>query len=584
MKAFRNNLFALRLVFSICPSYFVLTLLVALTGVTAPLTGVLGIMFLIDALTAKNARTAFIIILAYGLITAATSVFRSWYESVYEPAAKTRISSAFCASLLGKTGQIDLASLENSTFYDQYNRAVSEANIRAQGVVQTLCGLIGNLFSMATLTAILMKLDAFVLLLTGIGAALMFFLNLKRSRLSFSQYLERTQLERQIQYIQRVYYEPQYTREIRLFDMNPFMMKRYKEYFRELQSMLKRQGLRLWFFNGLEKLLNDCFYVVITLFYLTIRFFAGAVTIGGLTALFNGIFQFGDQIYSLLSRMLQLQEHCLYLDTVKTVLQTPSVIETTEGMMMDSSRPHSIELRHVTFAYPGQEPILRDFNLKIEAGEHVALLGRNGAGKSTLINLMLRYYDPQEGQILIDGEDIKHVDIRSLRSCYGVVLQDFRHFAFSIADNIALGRQVCLERVDAAIGQAGLSEWVHSLPSGAMTPITREFDDKGVCLSGGAYQKLALARAYAQDSGILLFDEPSSALDPIAEHELFCGLKTYAQNKTVLFVCHKMSLGLYADRVVLLDKGKIIEQGPPAQLLEEGGLFSRLYDLQAEGV
>lgn len=583
MRTWQNSLFAVRLVWRACPSYPVWTLLTALTSVTVPLTGVLGIKLLIDALTERDLRTTGLVILFYGLITAVTAIFQSWYDSVYEPAARTRIAGVLSSTLLERMAGFDLASVENSEFYNRYSRAVAEANTRAQGVVKTLCGLIGNLLSIGTLTAILLSLDRVVLLLTLGGAGLMFVLNLKRSRLSFRQYLERTRLERQINYVQRVYYEPQYAREIRLFAMNLFVMQRYKGFFADLQRLLKRQGLRLWLFSGLEKILNECLYIVVTLLYLTGRFFAGAITIGGFSALFNGIFQFGDQIYSLLSRLPQLYEHSLYLETVQTVLKAQPQIEHTRGIELDPQRPYSIELRHVSFAYPGQLPVFSDLNLKIEAGEQVALLGHNGAGKSTLIRLLLRFYDPQEGQILLGGHDIRSIDIRSLRRCFGVVLQDFQHFAFSIADNITLGRSGCAEeRLSKALDQARLSDKVALLPQGLDTPVTREFDDSGVQLSGGEYQKLALARAYVQDSGILLFDEPSSALDPVAEHELFTGLRRHARQKTVLYVCHKMSLATHADRVLLFEQGRIVESGRPADLLQAEGLYSRLYRLQAE--
>ena len=583
MRTWQNSLFAIRLVFRACPAYPVWTLLVAITSVTVPLTGVLGIKLLIDALTERDLRTTGLVILLYGLITAITAGFQSWYNTAYEPAAKTRITGALSAILLEKIAGFDLATSENSEFYNRYSRAVAEANTRAQEVVKTLCGLAGNLLSIGTLTAILISLDWVVMLLTLGGAALMFLLNLKKSKLSFRQYLERTRLERQINYIQRVYYEPQYAREIRLFSMNLFMTKRYKRYFSDLHNMLRQQGLRMWLFSGLEKLLNECLYIVITLFYLTSRFFAGAITIGGFSALFNGIFQFGDQIYSLLSRLPQLYEHSLYLETVQTILSTQASIENTRGIEMDPRIAHSIELRHVTFAYPGQPPVFNDLSLKIEAGEQVALLGHNGAGKSTLIRLILRFYDPQAGQILVDGQDIRSIDIRSLRSCFGVVLQDFQHFAFSITDNITLGRTQCPEdKLRAAIEQAQLADKIELLPQGLATPVTREFDDSGIQLSGGEYQKLALARAYVQDSGILLFDEPSSALDPIAEHELFAGLRRYTRKKTVLFVCHKMSLAVHADRAILLEQGRIIESGPPKELLQAGGLYSQLYRLQTQ--
>ncbi len=171
----------------------------------------------------------------------------------------------------------------------------------------------------------------------------MFALNLKRSRLGFRQYLERTMLERQVKYIQRVYYEPQYARELRLFAMNPFLVGRYRNATGSLTGLLKRQGLSMWVFSGLEKLLNDCLFVVITLSYLVTRFFAGAISIGGFSALFNGVFQFGDQLYSLLARVPQLYEHSLYLETVQDLLQSQPASR-SQRALLDPSRTHSIEV------------------------------------------------------------------------------------------------------------------------------------------------------------------------------------------------------------------------------------------------
>ena len=583
MKTLRNSLMAMKMVAGACPSYFILTLMVSLTGLAAPLTGVLGIKLLIDALSRKDVSGTGLILLGFGVVTAVTAACQSWYHTVYEPAAKVRIAGAMTGSLLSRTARFDLAALENSQFYNQVTRAIQEANTRAQGVVNTLCGMIGNFVSIAALTTILISLDAFVLVLTLGGAALMFLINLARSRLEFRQYLERTRLERQVNYIQRIYYEPQYAREIRLFAMDAFMMDRYAALYRQLRQLLSRQGLKRWSFSGGEKLLNDCVYVMAALAYLTGRYFAGSITLGGFSALFNGVFQFGDQIYALLARLPELYQHSLYLDTLRTVLDQKPVIENTRGLKPDAAVPHSLEFRDVSFAYPGRPPVFSHLNLKIAAGEQVALLGHNGSGKSTLIKLLLRFYDPQSGQVLLDGADIRSIDINDLRRCFGVVLQDFQHFAFSIAENIKLGRTACTDsQIAGALAQAHLDGKIRQLPSGVETPLTREFDDEGIQLSGGEYQKLALARAYAQNSGILLFDEPSSALDPEAEHQLFAGLRLYARQKTVLYVCHKMSLAVHADHAVLLEQGHIVEEGTPKDLLQAGGLYAKLYQLQAE--
>lgn len=243
-------------------------------------------------------------------------------------------------------------------------------------------------------------------------------------------------------------------------------------------------------------------------------------------------------------------------------------------------RSGEIKLEHLTFTYPGgAAPVLQDINLTIHPGEKIALVGYNGAGKTTLTNLLLRLYEPSGGRILIGGQDIRDCTLQSHRDRFAAVFQDFQLFACRVGENVALSPQFDSERVRRALDHSGFQR---PLPRGVDTQLLREFDDDGLMLSGGESQKVAVARAFYKDCPFVILDEPSANLDPVAEYQLNRAMLEAARDKTVIFISHRLSTTVQADKIYVMEQGRIIESGSHSELMAADGIYAYMFRLQAE--
>ncbi len=559
-------------------------LLVQLAGVVSPLTSVLGLKVLFDALTGGvQPLTLAAVAGVYGLVNGGYGVLMAWYQNSYLPVAKVKIQGAVSSTLMRKAASLDLANFDDATFYNRYTRAINEANTRAVDVAETVCAMAGNVLSIAVLATMILVIEPVVLLCSLVGVAISLVFDLIRARMQYRCDLETTPYNRRLSYIQRIFYEPQYAKELRLFRMGTPGMRKYLDENGQLAGVLRRQGRKRFALQGAERFVNEGLFVGVALIYLGWRALTGAIGIGSLSAMFNAAFQFGGQLNSFVSKFPALYQHSLFIDNLLAVLSARSGTEPGGPLLLDPSRPHSITLQGVSFSYGSGKAALSGVSLHVGAGEKVAVVGYNGAGKSTLVKLMTRLYDPDAGRVLLDGVDIREYSAESLRSGMGVVMQDFQHYAFSLAENVKPGFVPGEETgVRNALKFAGLSERVEKLPKGIHSPITREFESDGVMMSGGEFQKLSLARAWAQDAHVLILDELSSALDPVAEYELNQAILQAVRDRTVVFISHRLSATRMADRIYLMEGGCVAEEGTHDQLMQRGGKYALLYRMQAE--
>jgi ATP-binding cassette subfamily B protein len=288
---------------------------------------------------------------------------------------------------------------------------------------------------------------------------------------------------------------------------------------------------------------------------------------------------------NVLGGLQSMYEHQLYLKTLFELLDfVPSVRAPEHPLPIRRPIEQGIEFRHVTYSYEGKdEPALNDVSFTIAPGETVAIVGHNGAGKTTLVKLLARLYDPQSGQVLIDGHDVREYDPDELRGEFGVLFQDYVTYQFTARENIGIGR---VERLDdqpaiaSAASKSGASGVIEGLPEGYETVLGKWFDG-GVNLSGGEWQKVALGRAFMREAQILILDEPSAALDAKAEYELFSRLQQLAHGRTAIFISHRFSTVRRADRILVFEQGKLIEQGTHEELIALSGRYAELFNLQA---
>jgi ATP-binding cassette subfamily B protein len=304
--------------------------------------------------------------------------------------------------------------------------------------------------------------------------------------------------------------------------------------------------------------------------------------------MFLSIFrQSQSSIRSLLDSLNRVYESNLYLDNLMTYLELqPQLVSPADGLIAPEPIRQGIEFRGVTFCYPGSDvEVLRDVNLHIRPGERIALVGLNGAGKTTLIKLLTRLYDPTQGQILLDGVDLREYDLTSLHQRFGVIFQDFVRYQFTVRENIGFGQVDALDDLDRirdAADRGGAGPIIEVMPRGYDTMLGRRWE-KGLELSGGQWQKIALARAFMRKAEVLVLDEPTSALDAEAEYEVFRRFGELMEGRIAVLISHRFSTVRMADRIVVLSAGKIIELGSHAELIRLDGAYARLFNLQAEG-
>lgn len=252
------------------------------------------------------------------------------------------------------------------------------------------------------------------------------------------------------------------------------------------------------------------------------------------------------------------------------------------------SRPeenfHELTVENVSFAYGNDEDTLHDVSMSVKAGEKIAIVGYNGAGKSTLIKLLLRLYDVRQGAIRLNGRDIREYGKKSYRALFATVFQDYKIFASDIADNVKMdaAQETDRERIESALSRSGFSERLKTLTEGIYTPLTREFDERGINLSGGEAQKVTIARTFYKYCPVIILDEPSSALDPISEYQLNQTMMEAAKDKAVIYISHRLSSTVMADRIYMLEQGRIIETGSRKELMELNGKYAQMFKMQAE--
>lgn len=322
-----------------------------------------------------------------------------------------------------------------------------------------------------------------------------------------------------------------------------------------------------------------------TFLYVALQAVSRRLTLGDLTFYSQAVGQVQTSFSAILGGLSDMYENSLYLNTLYEFLDYEPAVQSP-----DDPRPlmlplkEGIEFRNVSFTYPGKTvPALRDVSFCIRPGESVALVGQNGAGKTTIVKLLTRLYDPHEGQILLEGHDLREYSLANVYASIGVIFQDYVTYFFSARENIGLGRIGEVEsegRVEAAAEKSGAAGFIEKLPKGYETTLGRWFDE-GYQLSGGEWQKVALARAFMRDAEILILDEPTASLDARAEYDIFIRMKELTVGKMTMFISHRFSTVRLADRIVVLENGAVIEQGTHIELLAEGGTYAELFNLQA---
>lgn len=500
----------------------------------------------------------------------------------------TRLGLTVNLTILRKTLTMQLKHFQDPAFYDQLTRARREASYRPLALTSEGLNLISALVTLLGFVALLLSfspISVAMLLLAAFPAALA---ELRFSRLAYELRNRTAPQSRRLYYLEYVLASDEHAKEVMAHGLGPTLLARYEEIGERMWRDERGVALRRMAWVTLLAQLGTLSFYGCYL-YIVYRTIGGGLGLGDMT-LYVAAFRQGQQSFqSLLLGMGALYEHDLYMSNLLSFLAQPtespplalpaqSAIDTDE---------RGIRFDDVGFQYPGQTGFaLRHINLLIPGGRSLALVGHNGAGKTTFIKLLTGLYEPTEGRVLLDGQDIRSLPKEVLRARISVIFQDFNQYQLSAHDNVAYGdppRAADDARVERAVELGGASEVIAGLPEGLNTQLGRWFD-KGVDLSGGQWQRVALSRAFMrQDADVLVLDEPTAALDAEAEAEVFERVRTLAQGRTLILISHRFPTVRQADRIVVLEKSGVLESGSHAELLARGGLYATMFRKQAQG-
>ncbi|NOS78249.1 MAG: ABC transporter ATP-binding protein [Nitrospira sp.] len=489
------------------------------------------------------------------------------------------------ALLQAKSVEVDLEYYENARYQDTLHRAQQEAPYRPTSILNALLQFGQDGISLLAMAGILWWLHWAVIPVLALTAIPYFFVRLQQSNRLFAWERERTPLERKAWYVNMLLTQATAAKEVRLFDLGP----RLREWFREARTVLRRERIALerrWAFAGLAAQIVGVAGVFGVYSFVAVRTFHGLLTVGDLVMFFQAIQRASGFLEGLGWSVSNLYESNLFLTTLNEFLAIRSKLpEAVRPRPFPASLGQGIVFEQVSFQYPHEERVaVRDFTFTIKPGEHVAFVGANGAGKTTLVKLLCRLYDPTSGRITIDGTDIRDYAIADVRGAVSGIFQDFVKFQFSAKDNITMGgnaSEVALPVIVQAAKQAGVHEAIERLPKGYESLLGKLFDG-GHELSIGEWQKVALARAILRNSQVLILDEPTSAMDAKAEAELFERFHELAQGRTAILISHRLSTVKMADRIFVVDRGQIVEQGTHDDLMGRQGLYASLFLTQAQ--
>jgi ATP-binding cassette, subfamily B, bacterial len=486
--------------------------------------------------------------------------------------------------IMAKASGLRLAFFEDSESYDLLREAQQEAVTRPANMVSNAFGQVQVLITFTSMISMLLSLNP-LLALIGLVAPLPAFLaDARYGRRMFDFARWSAPLRRRMQYLTTLVTSDTAAKEVQLFGLGPYLVARFEK----LSDVLYRRQFKLTMARNLRVSgwgLITTVVTSLTYFYVAVQAIDGRLSVGDLVLFTSALAAVQGSVQALFRGVTSIYEDNLYLTRLHTLLAVPSGMPGPANPvpLPDPVRGH-IVFEHVSFRYPGAAaPALQDVSVDIPPGQTLAVVGHNGAGKSTLIKLLCRLYDPDEGRILLDGNDVRDLDPDRLRSVIGGMFQDHVSYQATAADNIGLGNVVELENrekiIDCAV-QGGADELIAGLPKGYDTHLGKWFDH-GVELSGGEWQKVALSRAFMRDARLLVLDEPTSALDAQAEYDLFERLRRLAHGRTTIYISHRFSTVRRADRVLLLDGGRVTEHGTHDELMARNGTYAKLFLLQA---
>ena len=561
---------------------FVFTVFVsAIWAIQGPVTT----KYLLDALVNRGPlKEVLLFLVVITILVFIRHVYACYIVEYLQTVAGITIQEKLLKELHEKAAGLDLEYYETPEFYTDYVWAAQQATSQFQKIYRSFVVLVARLSETVFMGGVMMVLDPVLLIFALSMGLIRFASQRKQIGIRYEANMEAKPLERERDYAKRVFYLSDYAKEIRMSRVHEVIHEKFVAANEKLYQIWNRFGRKSFRVSAIATVCMELFGSLGMYAYLAYgAMVTHSITLGDFGALSQSAGRFSFRLRQVLQVTMDFVEQSIYVDKFRRFMAYEPKIERYKGEMPEAEL-EPLVLKNVSFTYHGEAaPSLKNINMTIHPYEKVAIVGYNGAGKTTLIKLLMRLYDPTEGEILIGDRNIKELDVEAYRKEFAAVFQDYQIFAATLGENVVMDHvaEEDTGRIIDALSHGGFADKLKGLPLGINTPLTKEFERSGVDLSGGEKQKVAIARAFFKPSHYAVMDEPSSALDPIAEYQLNQNMMEIAKDRTVIFISHRLSTTVMADKIYMFEKGEILEQGSHSELMALNGKYAEMFRKQA---
>lgn len=542
------------------------------------------VRFVIDTIQNERPLKEILINIAMiGGVSLCLQAYQYFCYNVVFPLQDIRVYQRMYKKIYQKSENVELACFENTEYYNKFSIALDGIGNKLGENVDNISEIIGGFMGGILACWAMIEIDPWTILFLIAPLIGNFVFAPKMSSIRYNRYKDGVPYDRKIGYVNRVMYLNKYAKELRLYRIFHVIREMLFDATDKKSVIWKKYFNKAFVFGVLQYIFS---YVIIfegILLYGAYRAIVATdrvITFSQMAVLTSVMVTASWVWVRVINAYNRSTETGLVIFDLKNFLEYQEKIPEDSDGLFPEENVNSIEFKNVSFSYDGEHMVIDHMSFILQKGEKVALVGHNGAGKSTIIKLLLRLYDPTEGEILVNGIDIRKYNLKKYRELFLCAFQDYQIFAGTIKENVLMGREGTDEEVREALRKAGIYEKVCSLPMDIHTMLTKEFDENGALLSGGEFQKIVCARVFVDDTKVSLFDEPSSALDPISENELFNSIIHSVADRIGIFISHRLSSVKDADFVLMLEQGRIIEQGSHKQLISNQGAYCEMYKIQ----
>lgn len=582
---YKNNKFLLLKILKYNKTLFFIRIFFSFIASFSSLATLLLPKYLLQALINNNIKQLILILIIYGIIVSIINLINLAYSN-YNRLSSEKTYLKIINDFLKKGISLDMSFYDKSDSYSQYSRAFGNCCNVIDSCSTTILSVISAIINIIMITGVLVWTDFRLFFMIIFFIIVNIAINNHLQKIGYDINVKLSKLNKQVNYLYRLFYTPQFIREIKTNTMEDFVFEKKENINKEILKISKKQIQKNSKYNILLNFLSNIEYISVAL-YFAFSVFRKLIDVTDYFTSINAYQQIKAAINNLLSSYTSLYSNSLFAkDYIEFIQSQEDTTTNINGLILSPEKINSIRFENISFKYPNSDSFaLSDISFEINKTDKVAIVGKNGAGKTTIIKLLLRLYNPQKGNIFINNIDIKEYNTYSLRSSITTLFQDYAIYAFSILDNISLGKNVEIEKIENALKNLDLYDKINSLPKKLSTPITSQLYDDGVELSGGETQKIAISRIFAsqKDNGFFILDEPTSSLDPYAEYKLYNSLLEKSnKDNTFIVISHRLTLTHKMSKIIVLDHGKISEIGTHDNLIKSNKIYSEMYNLQVE--